>query len=71
MSLKKFDLETNSVIKTGCATAEREAISRYGLFWRKTYLETRICLRRKQYPILNRMFPYNNPLNANPKGRAA
>ena len=44
MSLKKFDLETNSVIKTGCATAEREAILRHGLFWRKTYLETRRCL---------------------------
>ena len=62
MSLKKFDFETNSVLKTGCATAEEEAVLRYGLLWRKTYLNARLHLRRKQYVILDRLFPYNNSI---------
>ena len=62
MSLRKFDFETNSVLQTGCATAEEEAIRRYGLLWRETYLEKRLCLRREQYFMLNWLFPYNQAI---------
>lgn len=54
-SIKKFDKETIETLRTGCPTAEREAVLRYGDNWRNDYAKNRNKMRSKRFYLLNKI----------------
>lgn len=58
MRLKRFDAETARTLARGCDGAEQAASAMYGENWREKYLQERLELRRREYPITGYIFKH-------------